>query len=95
MLEWRAGAVSRGVIDTWYLAYHLHDWLDPETAAHDDALFAGYGVNAILRSLRAAMSLFDEATTETAGALSLPVLNLHDQVVDHLRTVVRPRSRQP
>lgn len=88
MLEWRAGAVSGGLVDTWYLGYHLDDWVDPGTRAVIRGLFARYDNDEILRSLRAAISLYAEAVAATGEALSLPVLALRDQVEQHLAAVL-------
>ena len=93
MLEWRAGAIAGGMIDTWYLGYHLDDWVDPRTKTRIRDLFARYDASEILESLRAAMSLYAEAATETGDALSLPVLKLRDQVEKHLCAVLDYKSR--
>ena len=95
MFEWRAGALSGGTVDTWYVGYHLDDWVDPETRACLSDLFAKYDAGEILHALRAATSLYAEAAGETGEALSPPVLNLRHQVDEHLCAVLDHRGTSP
>jgi len=87
ILEWRAAAASEGMIDTWYLGYHLDEWIDEKTDAVLAELFPRYDPEEIIASLRSAMSLFARASAETGALLSLPVLDLHDAVERHLSAV--------
>jgi aminoglycoside 6-adenylyltransferase len=87
MLEWRAGTMSGGRVDTWYSGYHLDKWIDAQTKAEITELFPRYDTADIIASLRAAIDLFARTTAQTGAALSLPVLELRGAVEQHLLAV--------
>lgn len=88
MLRWRAGAESDGAADTWYLGYHLHEWLDARTREQINELFPRYEREQIVQSLRAAIAAYTEASTATSAALHLPILDLRHAVEQHVEKVL-------
>lgn len=88
MLEWHAGATSGGAVDTWYHGHHLTKWVASAYRDRLTAIFPGYHAEEIVRALRAIVGLYADVAAATGEALGLPVLQLHDRVLEHIGSVL-------